>query len=216
MYQWLAVSDVMPFRFVTVLLCIILELCTWYMKKCEIIYNIYDFLYYVIIYYIIVTYNVCIFYFHRMYHHNWYEMLWQTTVKMSYRKLLKLLVYRHYKHTFPLKTKHVRKKVNDNICPSCSKNYTGETEITSVVCNVLINQEGEYKELTLFTPQVEEITEKPISPEKKAIEEDLSVIPVRIKYVSSPKKDNTVSKLKRYWTACFFIIQDIFFRYSIF
>jgi len=92
-----------------------------------------------------------------------------------------------------------KKKLVNNICPTCSKNYTGETEITSVVCNVLINQEEEYRELTLFTSQVEEITQKPLSPEKKAIEDDLlSVIPVRIKYVSSPKKDNTVSKLKRY------------------
>ena len=92
-----------------------------------------------------------------------------------------------------------KKKLVNNICPTCSTNYTGETEITSAVCNVLINQEEEYRELTLFTSQVEEITQKPLSPEKKAIEDDLlSVIPVRIKYVSSPKKDNIVSKLKRY------------------
>lgn len=118
---------------------------------------------------------------------------------MSYRKLQKLLAYHRYKHTFLVKIKPVTKKLVNNICPTCSKNYTGETEITSAVCNVLINQEEEYRELTLFTSQVEEITQKPLSPEKKAIERDLlSVIPVRIKYVSSPKKDNIVSKLKRY------------------
>ena len=97
-------------------------------------------------------------------------MFWRTPVKMSYRKLQKLLAYHRYKHTFLVKKKTCyKKKLVNNICPTCSTNYTGETEITSAVCNVLINQEEEYRELTLFTSQVEEITQKSLSPKRRQL-----------------------------------------------
>lgn len=89
-----------------------------------------------------------------------------------------------------------KKKTVNNICPSCSKE--SQCDITSVVCSVVINQDDDFKELTLFTPQVEELIQKPISPETKEIEESiLSCIPIHIKFIESPKKDNTISKLKR-------------------
>ncbi|CAG2240197.1 unnamed protein product [Mytilus edulis] len=66
---------------------------------------------------------------------------------------------------------------------------------TSVVCSVLINKDEEFKELTLFTPQVEELLQEPISPEKKQIENNLlSRIPMKIKYIESPKKTTQCQK----------------------
>lgn len=87
-----------------------------------------------------------------------------------------------------------RKKIVNNICPSCLKE--SQCDITSVVCSIVINQDDDFKELTLFTPQVE-LLQKLISPEKKEIEESiLSCIPIHIQFIESPRKDNTISKLK--------------------
>ncbi|CAC5405281.1 unnamed protein product [Mytilus coruscus] len=91
-----------------------------------------------------------------------------------------------------------KKKNGKNICPTCSEANDEQNNNTSVVCSVLINKDDEFKELTLFTPQVEELLQEPISPEKKQVENNLlSCIPMKIKYIESPKKDSTVSKIKR-------------------
>ncbi|CAC5393356.1 unnamed protein product [Mytilus coruscus] len=77
-----------------------------------------------------------------------------------------------------------KKKLVNKICPTCSQANDEQNNNTSVVCSVLINKDEEFKELTLFTPQVEELLQEPISPEKKQIENNLlSCIPMKIKYI---------------------------------
>lgn len=60
---------------------------------------------------------------------------------------------------------------------------------TYVVRNVLIIQNDNYKELTIISPQVQELLEKPITPTKEVIEAYLlNVIPLQINIIESPKE----------------------------
>lgn len=64
------------------------------------------------------------------------------------------------------------------------------------LCCVHLQEDNDFKELTLFTSHIVEILKlksKPLATNVVEIEQDLSAIPAQIKYTSSPRKDQTVS-----------------------
>lgn len=62
------------------------------------------------------------------------------------------------------------------------------------LCCVHLQEDNDFKELTLFTSHIVEILKsKPLATNVVEIEQDLYQIPAQIKYTSSPRKDQTVS-----------------------
>lgn len=62
------------------------------------------------------------------------------------------------------------------------------------LCCVHLQEDNDFKELTLFTSHIVEILKsKPLATNVVEIEQDLYQIPVQIKYTCSPRKDQTVS-----------------------
>lgn len=62
------------------------------------------------------------------------------------------------------------------------------------LCCVHLQEDNDFKELTIFTSHIVEILKsKPLATNVVEIEQDLYQIPAQIKYTSSPRKDQTVS-----------------------
>lgn len=95
-----------------------------------------------------------------------------------------------------------KKLVNDK-CSKCNTIYTQEECNSSAVCNVLVNKSDsdETVELTLFDTQIKELlrgTGKQIDGNAEEFTaEILKIIPAKVTYTPSPKKDKTLSSFRK-------------------
>lgn len=108
-------------------------------------------------------------------------------------------------HIFPAceKSGCFRRGLKEKTCPKCNTVYSDfENTSKSAVCEVLVTKpDKNTEELTLFHSQIEELlrgTNKQIQPdEDKFLSDVMEILPVKVTYTPSPKKDKTLSSFKK-------------------
>ena len=108
-------------------------------------------------------------------------------------------------HIFPAceKSGCFHRGLKDKTCPKCNTVYSDLEKATkSAVCEVLITKpDTNTEEVTLFHSQIEELlrgTDKQIQPdEDKFMADVIEILPVKVTYTPSPKKDKTLYSFKK-------------------
>ncbi|MEW8546656.1 MAG: hypothetical protein AB2693_24330 [Candidatus Thiodiazotropha sp.] len=93
------------------------------------------------------------------------------------------------------------KKLASGVCPTCKKRYSGEEKKNvSAVCGIMVMKDDEeMEELTLFNTQIQEILGSPleVTDDDEFTSSLTEKLPVKVTYTPSPKKDKTVCSFKK-------------------